>query len=82
MYNRYTCPLQPCRHFSLKFLIQSHPHNAKVPHVAVPISPLLLLLEVCSVKPTYRKSCAGNLLMWPDLTLGPSFKVKRGHIQK
>ena len=29
-------------------------------------------------KPTYRKSWAGNLLVWLDLTLGPSFKVKRG----
>ena len=29
-------------------------------------------------KPTFRKSWAGNLLMWSDLTLGPSFKVKRG----
>ena len=27
-------------------------------------------------KPTYRKSCAANLLMWSDLTLDPSFKVK------
>ena len=27
-------------------------------------------------KPTYRKSWAGNLLVWSDLTLGPSFKVK------
>ena len=25
------------------------------------------------MKPTYRKSWAGNLLMWSDLTLGPSF---------
>ena len=32
------------------------------------------------MKPTYRKSWAGNLLMWSDLTLGHSFKVKqRGH---
>ena len=30
------------------------------------------------MKPTYRKSWAGNLLMWSDLTLSPSFKVKRG----
>ena len=30
------------------------------------------------MKPTYRKSWTGNLLMWPDLTLSPSFKVKRG----
>ena len=29
-------------------------------------------------KPTYRKSLTGNLLVWSDLTLGPSFKVKRG----
>ena len=29
-------------------------------------------------KPTYMKSWAGNLLVWSDLTLGPSFKVKRG----
>ena len=44
-----------------------------------PISPLLLVLEVCNVKPTYRKSYAGNLLMWSDLILDPSFKVKRGY---
>ena len=30
------------------------------------------------VKPTYRKSWAGNLLMSFDLTLDLSFKVKRG----
>ena len=29
-------------------------------------------------KPTYRKSWAGNLLMWSDLTLEPSFEVKQG----
>ena len=29
------------------------------------------------MKPTYRKSWAGNFLMWLDLTLSPSFKVKR-----
>ena len=39
----------------------------------------LLVLEVCNVKPTYRKSCAANLLMWSDLTLDPSFRVKRGY---
>ena len=37
---------------------------------------LLLVLEVRDGKPTYRKSWAGNLLVWSDLTLGPSFKVK------
>ena len=30
------------------------------------------------MKPTYRKSCAANLLMWSDLTLDHSFKVKCG----
>ena len=30
------------------------------------------------MKPTYRKSCAANLLMLSELTLDPSFKVKRG----
>ena len=30
------------------------------------------------MKPTYRKSCAANVLMWSYLTLDPSFKVKRG----
>ena len=38
----------------------------------------LLVLEVCNVKTTYRKSCARNLLMWSDVTLAPSFKVKQG----
>ena len=42
------------------------------------ITRLLLILEACNVKPTYRKSWAVNLLMWSDLTLDPSFKVKRG----
>ena len=34
MYDRYTCPLQPCRHLTLKLLIQGHPRSAKVPHIA------------------------------------------------
>ena len=38
------------------------------PNLKVPISRLLLVLEVWDVKTTYRKTCAGNLLMWPDLT--------------
>ena len=29
------------------------------------------------MKPSYRRSWAGNLLMFSDLTLGPSFKVIR-----
>ena len=29
------------------------------------------------MKPTYRKSWPGNLLIWSGLALGPSCKVKR-----
>ena len=47
------------------------------PNLEVLIARLLLVVQVCNVKPTYRKSWARNFLMWPDLTLGPSFKVKR-----
>ena len=36
------------------------------------ITCLLLVVEVCNVKLTNRKSWAGNLLMCSDLTLGPS----------
>ena len=67
-------PLQPCRHLTLKLLIQGHLRSAKVPHVAdlkVPISPLLLVLEVCSVKPTYRKSWAANSSDVVRFDLGP-----------
>ena len=48
------------------------------PNLKVLITRLLLILEVRHVKPTYRKSCAGNLFMWSDLTLEPCFKVKCG----
>ena len=44
----------------------------------MPITCLLLVVEFWDGKPTYRKSWAGNLLVWSDLTVGPSFKVKRG----
>ena len=33
MYNRYTCHLQPCRHLTLKLLIQGHPRSDKAPHL-------------------------------------------------
>ena len=56
-------------------LLQGQTGRAKF---KVLITHLLLVLEVCNVKPTYKKSWARNLLMWSDLTLGPSFKVKRG----
>ena len=48
------------------------------PNLKVLITRLLLILEVWDGKPTYRKSCAGNLLVWSDMTLDPSFKVKQG----
>ena len=35
------------------------------------ITQLLLVLEVWDGKPAYRKSLAGNLLVWTELTLGP-----------
>ena len=31
------------------------------------------------MKPIYRKSWTENLLIWSDLTLGSSFKVKQGY---
>ena len=34
MYNIYICPLQPCRHLTLKLLIQGHPRSAKVTDIA------------------------------------------------
>ena len=71
MYNRYTCPLQACRHLTLKLLIQDNPQSAKVTHIED-------FKSACDGKPTYMKSWAGNLLLWMDLTLDPSFKVKRG----
>ena len=44
------------------------------PNLEVLIARLLLVLQVCNVKPMYRKSWARNLLMWSDLTLDPSFQ--------
>ena len=47
MYDRYICPLQPCKHLTLKLLIQGHPQSAKVTRtLKVAISPILLVLEV------------------------------------
>ena len=44
----------------------------------MPITRLLLVLDVWDGKPAYIKSWAGNLLVWSDLTLGLSLKVKCG----
>ena len=37
----------------------------------MPITRLLLVLEVWDGKPSYRKSWTWNLLVWSDLTFGP-----------
>ena len=42
------------------------------PNLKVIITCLLLILDVCNVKPTHRKSWAGNLLMLLDLTFAPT----------
>ena len=42
------------------------------------ITCLLLVVQVWDGKPTYKKSWAGNLLVWSDLFLDPYFKVNRG----
>ena len=49
--------------------------QTRIAILKVLIARLLLVLEVCNVKPTYMKSWARNLLMWSDLTLGPFFEV-------
>ena len=55
-------------------------HSFKVrqgqPNLKVHITHLLVL-KICNVKTTYRKSWSGNLLIWSDLTLDPSFMVKQ-----
>ena len=43
----------------------------RIPKLKSAYNSLILVLEVCIVKSTYRKSLAGNLLMWSDLTLDP-----------
>ena len=61
--------------FDLGPLLQGQTRIAKL---KVLITRLLLVLQVWDGKPTYRKSLAWILLVWSDLTLDPSFKVKRG----
>ena len=61
--------------FDLGLLLQGQTRITK-PKSA--ITHLLLVLEVCNVKPSLRKSWARILLMWSDLILNLSFKVKRG----
>ena len=44
------------------------------------LSCLLLVLEVCNVQTTFRKSYAANILVMSDLTVDHSFKVKLGWV--
>ena len=61
----------------VRFDIGSSLHSrTRIAKVKVIITRLLLAIQVWDGKPTYRKSWAGNLLVWSDLTLDPSFKVK------
>ena len=48
------------------FKVQQGERNLKVP-----ITRLLLVLEVWDGKPSYRKSWAVNFLVWSDLAVGP-----------
>ena len=55
--------------FDLGPLLQG---QLRIANIKVLIIRLLLVLEVCNVKPTYRKSWAGNLLRYVDrFDLGP-----------
>ena len=47
------------------------PGQTKIDKLKVLITRVLLVLEVWDGKPTYRKSWAGILLVWSDLTLDP-----------
>ena len=42
----------------------------------MPITRLLLVLEVWDGKPSYRKSWAGNVVVWSDLTFGPLLQIQ------
>ena len=47
-------------------------------NILVPISCLLLVLEVGNVESSFRKPCVANLLVMSDLTLDHNLKVKLG----
>ena len=59
--------------FDLGPLLQG---QTRIVKLKVLITLLLLVQEVGDGKPTYMKSWAGSLVVWSDLTLGLSFKVK------
>ena len=59
--------------FDLGPLLQGQTRIAKLKSA---YNSLLLVVQVWDGKPTYRKSWAGNLLMWSGLTLDLSFNVE------
>ena len=59
--------------FDLGHLIQGQTRIAKLKSA---YNSLSIGVQVWDGKPTYRKSWPGNLLMWSDLTLDHSFKIK------
>ena len=71
-----------CRHLTLKLLIQGHLQNTKVPHVADFKSAYFSLIigpRGLQYKANLKEIMGSESLMWSDLTLDPSFKVKRGY---
>ena len=60
--------------FDLGPLLQGQLRIAKL---KIAYNSLVIGPKVWDGKPTYRKSWAGNHLVWSDLTLDPSFKVKQ-----
>ena len=64
--------------FDLGPLLQGQVRIAKLKSAYNSLIFVRTFLEVWDGKPTYRKSWAENLLVWSELNLYPSFKVKRG----
>ena len=50
--------------------------QARIAKLKSAYNSLTIGLRGLGFKPTYRKSWAGNLLVWLDFTLGLSFKAK------
>ena len=72
MYNTYTCPVQPCRHLTLKLLIQGHPKSGKVPHIVDFTSAYVSRIigpRGLQCETNLWEIMAGNLLMRSALTL-------------
>ena len=68
-----SCEFSDVFRFELGPLFQGQMRIAELKSV---YNALIIGLQVWDGKPTYRKSGAGNLLVWSDLTLDHSFKVK------